>query len=221
MTDQLLKMEKLNAENYPAWCFRMKSYLVIEGLWDVIEKMPPADEDDEWIRKDEITRAKINLMVDDSQIPYIIEAKSAREAWMSLRVQHHKFNSILLTFRSMCRLRMSEDDDVNKHLASYSRYICQLHILGFTLPDIVITANLMASLPNSYVDLILDVDNKINVEGINIPYKQVFEMVRAWKKPPTKQNHDAVNISLSDTSLGDVAKLVSSPKSPRHLRNKC
>ncbi len=204
----------------------MKSYLVIEGLWDLIEREPPSNRNIEWVRRDEIARAKIGLLVEDSQIPFIVNAKTAKEAWVALRLQHEKFNSKLLAFRKMCQLRLLEGGSMEQHITAFTKYICQLSVLGVNLPDIVITGIIMSSLPNSNLDLILDVEKRMKEEG-NIPYKKVFEMLleghKKLKVTPSKQYHNNLNGSLNgETGLEERMKAVaSSPNSPRHLRNRC
>ncbi|KAL6178374.1 hypothetical protein ACLB2K_049892 [Fragaria x ananassa] len=81
-------LELLNMDNYEHWSLRVKTYLLAEGLWKVIEAGgdPPKLEDDEekfdaWSRKNAKALHVIHITCGSGIFPFISETTSARVAW--------------------------------------------------------------------------------------------------------------------------------------------
>ena len=84
------KIEKLGSDNYQVWNFKLELLLIKEGLWENVNETAPKEPNEKWLKNDNKARATIGLLVEDNQLIQIREAKTAREAWESLRKYHEK-----------------------------------------------------------------------------------------------------------------------------------
>lgn len=153
-------MTKLNSENYSVWCYKMELMLIDDNLWEVIEEAKPDDLDATklaaWKKKDDKARARIGLLVEDDQLLHIRNAKSAKDSWNALKEYHQKstLSSKVLLLKRICRSVLIEGGDMEAHINSFSNNISQLSALGQDLPDNLIAALLLGSLPESYDTLV-------------------------------------------------------------------
>ena len=79
-------MQKLNGANYSEWNYKLELLLIKEKLWEVIVESKSELVNAAWILKDNEVRA--TTLVEDNQLQHIQKAKTAREAWDSLREYH-------------------------------------------------------------------------------------------------------------------------------------
>lgn len=82
-TGSLYNFEKLRGrENYIDWRFQMKNFLMHDDLWKCISGYAEGDTTSVEVRgrRDERAICKINLMVEKSVFPYVMQATTAAEA---------------------------------------------------------------------------------------------------------------------------------------------
>jgi hypothetical protein len=83
---------KLNATNWHTWSKEVETYLTMEDLWDVIDPDEAEPTIASAIKRDKKAFAQIWFLVDaDSREP-IVETKSGRTAWASLKAEYEKDN---------------------------------------------------------------------------------------------------------------------------------
>ena len=93
MAEKFLQFfEKLNNKNYIHWCFRMEMVLVQNDCWDVIGAAKPTDAEKaaEWQKQDNKARYFITLCVDNNQLTYVKNNKTAKEVWNALKMFHQR-----------------------------------------------------------------------------------------------------------------------------------
>ena len=83
--------EVLNKDNYVAWSFRVKTYLMAQDLWEIVEATtkPPRLEDDEvafkaWNKKNFLTLHVIHISCGPDTFSDILGISSAKTAWDTL-----------------------------------------------------------------------------------------------------------------------------------------
>ncbi|GBN42341.1 Retrovirus-related Pol polyprotein from transposon TNT 1-94 [Araneus ventricosus] len=147
---------KLNANNYSVWKFKMEMILIKEDLFHLIEDDTPSQPDEKYIKKDRQARAIINLCIEDSQIIHIKYETTAKATWNKLKTIHERSNlsSKLFLLRKLYATKMSEDGNMNEHIAQTLELIDKLKTVGEEIKDDHIAALLLVSVPKSYDTLI-------------------------------------------------------------------
>ncbi|GBN13868.1 hypothetical protein AVEN_129991-1 [Araneus ventricosus] len=142
---------KLNANNYSVWKFKMEMILIKEDLFHLIEDDMPSQPDEKYIKKDRQARAIINLCIEDSQIIHIKYETTAKATWNKLKAIHERSNlsSKLFLLRKLYATKMSEDDNMNEHIAQMLELIDKLKAVGEEIKDDHIAALLLVSVPKS------------------------------------------------------------------------
>lgn len=159
MTDNYrpsFQIEKLNNNNYAVWKFRVKQMLINLEVWSVVVEEAPENPDAAWKKKNDYAFSTISLLVDDNQLTHIINAKSAKEVWKALEDYHQKSSesSIVHLYRTLCRMRLSEDGDMEDHINNVQDTVNRLNVLGEEIRDKFAAAILLESLPDSYDPLV-------------------------------------------------------------------
>ncbi|KAM5580889.1 hypothetical protein ABKV19_010215 [Rosa sericea] len=85
----MVNLKALNHDNYEHWSFRVETYLLAEGLWDVVESTnePPNQEDPkfkDWQKNNAKALHAIHISCGDDAESSISGIKTAREAWIKL-----------------------------------------------------------------------------------------------------------------------------------------
>ena len=94
-TDNALKVEKLNGENYHGWKFQMKMYLIRNDLWDIttgtetLADDATAEEQRKFKKRENLALASACLSLASLQI-YIRSAGNAKEAWENRKSHFQK-----------------------------------------------------------------------------------------------------------------------------------
>lgn len=148
-------IEKLNEDNYYNWKFKMKMYLVKEGLWSVIEEA--AQQTDAWNKKDMEAFAIISLCVEDCQLIHIRNEKTAKDAWNSLQSQHERvtLSSKVSLMRRICSMHLSEGDNMKVHINTMMELFDKLRAIGSeSFTEDWKVSMILSSLPPSYDSLI-------------------------------------------------------------------
>ena len=155
-------VQKLNGENYPVWSYKLQLMLIRDDLWSVIKDPTPILIDAAWRKKDDQARALIGLMVEDNQLMHIMAADTARAAWDTLKEYHQKatLTSKVHLLKRLCRLVLKESGDMEEHINTFSNYVTQLAALGQCLPDDLMAALLLGSLPESFDTLVTALESR-------------------------------------------------------------
>src|SRR5579862_5076644 len=87
-------IEKLDADNFHAWKFKMQMVLVDKELWDIVdgsETAPPENQADQlkaWKGKDKKALATICLSIKDSELVHVRSCVTSKDAWAKLGEVH-------------------------------------------------------------------------------------------------------------------------------------
>lgn len=168
MNSKTENIEKLNNRNYFNWKYRMELLLIKEDLWEVIgtNNIPTGERALlRWQKKDNKARAFIGLAAEDSQLVHVRGKKTAAETWEALREVHEKHTLVnkIHLIKRISSLRMKEDGNMENHINEISNLFQRLLDLGDTqLSDEWKVGFLLASLPQNYSTLALEVRRKVN-----------------------------------------------------------
>jgi len=147
--------------NYHAWRFRIIRILKEKGLLEAIED----SEDSISPSKDNQAFTIITLNIKDSQIPYIQDPSSTRDAWKSLKEVHQgiRMNGRMILMQRLWGLKMTEADDMAQHLTQFRELANQLRGLwqdGKGMEDSELATILTLSLPESYEPLVMALQSR-------------------------------------------------------------
>ena len=149
--------------NYSAWRFVLTRLLKDKGYWEVIvpaqvpsgTEVPKLDE-----KKDNAAFSLIVSTIKYSQVGYIEQCNTAKEAWEKLAEIHEGIGARgrrALT-QQLTTMRLTEGGDVQTHLDTFKRTATRLKALGAALDDIDLVNWLIISLPKSYDPLAMSLD---------------------------------------------------------------
>ena len=101
--------------NYNAWRFRIVRILKEKNLLEAIEDKSVST------AKDDQAFTIITLNIKDSQIPHIQDARTAHEAWKSLKEVHQGIgtNGRMVLMQRLWALKMAEGQDMAEHLNQF------------------------------------------------------------------------------------------------------
>lgn len=132
--DTKVYIEKLNNKNYFNWKYKMELMLIKEKAWHTIQEDEPAAAGTTnaaliaWRILDGTARALIGLNVDDSQLQYVRNTTTAKNAWKALKDVHEKstLTNKITVMRKMYDEKMHEGQDIEQHLGKMNGYFQQL-----------------------------------------------------------------------------------------------
>jgi hypothetical protein len=151
-----ISLAKLGNDNYEAWSYKMKMFLLREDLSDVITGVAPAATEAAalaaWKKRDGKALATIALSVEDSQVSLIKKKTTAKEAWEALQEYHQKntLSNKVSLLEKICLTRLEEGGDMEKHIYVMEEMFEKLSVLGRDLEEDFRVALILSSLPDSY-----------------------------------------------------------------------
>lgn len=165
MAETHFSITKLN-KNYQVWKHKVELLLIKDELWYTVSEVRPGNPDEKWLKADRQARATIGLLVEDDQLRHVKDARSAREAWASLKDYHQKAsltNQVYLLKR-LCSMKLAEDVDMETHINHMLNFVDELAALGEMLKHKLIIAMLLSSLPDSYSTLVTALETRAENE---------------------------------------------------------
>ncbi|GBN06771.1 Retrovirus-related Pol polyprotein from transposon TNT 1-94 [Araneus ventricosus] len=218
---------KLNANNYSVWKFKMEMILIKEDLFHLIEDDTPSQPDEKYIKKDRQARAIINLCIEDSEIIHIKYETTAKATWNKLKTIHERSNlsSKLFLLRKLYATKMSEDGNMNEHIAQMLELIDKLKAVGEEIKDDHIAALLLVSVPKSYDTLITALEarpeNELTPELIKNKLTDEYNRRKEQDSDRNLAQAFKTNISFKTRNQNKNDKFCTFCKKPGHLRDFC
>lgn len=150
-------IEKLIGSNYTSWKLSVKMLLMREDLWQFVEEDIPSSQLREWKKGNEKALATIVLSLDKSQYSYVNKCNNAKDAWLLL--QDHYENKTLVSKISMlkkiCTKKFLDGSSMENHLLQFDELFSMAESMEIVFPEIFKIAFLLASMPDSYDNLVV------------------------------------------------------------------
>jgi len=145
--------------NYHAWHFRIIQILKEKDLLSAIEDTTLTSTNDHQ------AFIIITLNIKDSQIPYIQDATTTKEAWVAHKQVHQGIgmNGRMVLMQRLWALKMPEGDDMARHLNQFPELANQLQSLsehGKGMEDRKLVTILTLSLPPFYEPLVMALQSR-------------------------------------------------------------
>ncbi|CAB0007369.1 unnamed protein product [Nesidiocoris tenuis] len=173
----LSSVEKLRGrENYVTWKFQITNLLKYEGLWQLVKseisgnasgqspgsgsnQAPAAElQSDLSARRDEKALSRINLTLDKSVFPYVMQATSAREAWKALAAafEDDGLSRWVSLLRRLCCMKLERFQSVEAYINEAKFVSEQLSAINQPIPDKLLAGMILQGLTPDYDPMIMD-----------------------------------------------------------------
>jgi hypothetical protein len=141
-----INITPLTAENYYVWSSRVKMLLAAKDLW------PAVDPGNVLPELDTKAQATIGLHVGDNFLPTVIQAPTAREAWLALQnmFQASSMARKLALMRELNDLRLEPSESMAAYVNRARQLQQDLAGAGHILPPADVAARLLMGLPKAY-----------------------------------------------------------------------
>lgn len=200
MESNNIRINKLTNGNWPTWKYKVELLLLKDGLQDVVSRARNNDEDEAtWNKKDGQAKAIIGLSLEDSQLIHVRKLKTAKEYWDALKQYHEQctVTSKVFILKKLCRSVMQENGNMEEHIASMLDLVDQYHSQeANALPDSLVVALILSSLPESYSTMITALESRKDDElTINlVKNKLIHEFRRRNESQQINENEIALKV---------------------------
>lgn len=160
--------------NYNAWRFRIVQILKEKDLLAALEDPAVST------TKDDQAFTIITLNIKDSQIPYIQDMTTTKDAWAALKEVHQGIgmNGRMVLMQRLWSLKMVEGDDMAQHLNRFRELANQLRSLsldGKGMDDSELVTILTLSLPESYEPLVMALQSRSDTVTFDTMAGRLFQ----------------------------------------------
>ena len=218
LTQSMKKLDGAMAtgqSNYNAWRFRIVRILKEKDLLSTIEDSDiPVS-----ASKDNQAFTIITLNIKDSQIPYIQDTRTTKEAWSALQEVHNGIgmNGRMVLMQRLWGLRMSEGDDMAQHLNLFRELSNQLQSLsqdGKGIDDTELVTILTLSLPESYEPLVMALQSRTDTVTFDIMAGRLLQ------ESDRRQISQTTNSIQGGSNASQTAFTAQPPTVPRGQRGR-
>uniref|UniRef100_A0ABD2WIJ6 Copia protein n=1 Tax=Trichogramma kaykai TaxID=54128 RepID=A0ABD2WIJ6_9HYME len=161
-TSDLKNISKFNGQNFQLWKFQIKTILVAHDLLDIVEgaTVKPVSTSTNaneaaikaWVKSNAKAMFVISSSIEYSQLDYLINCTTASEMWIKLSNIHEQkstSNKLTLTTR-FHEYKKAPGDTVSQHIAKIENLASQLKDIGQLVPEVMIMAKIISTLPSKY-----------------------------------------------------------------------
>ena len=172
-------------ENYDIWSIKMRTLLLSQGLWNIVEEGYKTYEEGEVLTleqkkalvKDQMTDAKALFLIQqgvaESLFSRIIAAKTSKEAWDKLREEFQGSAKIVAVKiqtlrRQFQNLQMRESEKVKDYFSRVIEVVNQMRTYGEEINDQKIVEKILISLPEKYEYIVAAIEESKDLSTLTI-----------------------------------------------------
>lgn len=185
-----ISFEKLNNHNYMHWSFRMRMFLIKEGIWNVVNNAAAAANAD-LADAGQKALAFICLNVDDNQLVHVESAANGRAAWLALSSYHQRNtvgNKIRLLSR-LFRMHMMPGESMEDHLSKMSEILSELTAIGAGVEEPIAVCAVMRSVSDDYEGLVTALeaweDERLTLSNVKAKLMEEYDRKRDRQETET------------------------------------
>lgn len=141
---------KLGSENYATWKPKMRSVLIVKGLWDPV--IGTVTDDARGRAKDAQALALITLYVEDHHLSTLEECDTSQEAWEKLE-EIFKAKSLakrLQHCRALTTLKLKNGESLTTYISRAKGIRDELMAAGYDVKTDEIVLSVLAGLPKEF-----------------------------------------------------------------------
>lgn len=175
------QIEKLNPENYASWSIQMRSLLITQDYWDVIETQLNAaasqEEKSAWKIRDNKALAMITLSVNKSELIHIKECKSSNQAWNKLESIYRANNPArkVNLFKQLVRFRFASNEKYSVQINKFCSLAEDLKDVDVNIPEELLSIFLLCSLPNEMENFVVAIESRDNLPNLDQLKNKILE----------------------------------------------
>lgn len=206
------KADRLSAENYIPWSYRMEFLLSKLGLWEAVtENAPTATtgnqvEVESWKKKDRLALIEIGLACDDTNIVHVKQCSSAKQAWKRLK-DHHQHMTLGARNRITNEMRtkkLEQGGSMRVHLDALFGFFNKLNELGAPVSDQEAVRIMLTSVGDEYDALVTGMETW-DEEKVTV-YAVKSKLMDEWEKKKLKSSTNSSRVKLSRKSYRSAIK---------------
>ncbi|KAJ7962170.1 Retrovirus-related Pol polyprotein from transposon TNT 1-94 [Quillaja saponaria] len=189
-----------SGENYQFWKVKMKTLLLADGLWNIVEygfNMPDNEEELSTTQKQKLDTdqmldakalSKIQNGVSPTIFPRIIRANLAKEAWKILEKEFHGDNkSITVKLQSLRRqfenLRMKDVEVVKDYFSKVIEIVNQMRTFGEVTNKKIVE-------PENYDSIVAAIDESKDLSTLSV--EQLMGSLQSHEERRLKRNDEQI-----------------------------
>lgn len=207
-----LHLTKLDGSNYPAWKFKVKMLLTHKRLWNSV-----SGEDND-AEKSAKAMSLIGLSVQDSQIVYIQDCATGKDAWdkLSSLYENTGVANKMHLMEELMTSKMDVGTMAHKHIEKLRSIVGKLGTIGAAVSDDHYKMALLRSLPDSYDGLVVTLENIMDTLSIEDIHDRIIrEEARKGKSDGSSGNN------LSEKLLHSKDIRCHFCKKKGHIKSQC
>lgn len=164
------RVEKFTGENFHLWKFKLMMLLEKHDLWGIVdgtEVLPEGATNkarQEFHKRERRAMAEICLSLGDTQLPFVMTAKTAKEAWKKLEDHYEKkslANKLFLRKKFFTAVKL-EGDSMVSHINKMKTLAAQMEAVGAPVTEDDVVTTLLCSLPEDYSNLITALEARMD-----------------------------------------------------------
>ncbi|XP_038983671.1 uncharacterized protein LOC120111184 [Phoenix dactylifera] len=172
-------------ENYEFWKVKMRTLLLSEGLWNIVEKGFEDPDDESGLSDAQRKRLDANRMTDARALskiqngvsptifPRIIRANTAKQAWETLQREFQgdsKAITVKLQFlrREFENLKMKQSESVKDYFSRVINVVNQMKTYGEDISDQKIVEKILISLPEKYDYIVVAIEESKDLSTLSV-----------------------------------------------------
>ena len=165
-------------EKYDQWSMQMKSIFITQDIWEIIqdgyEKPKDANEEASWDetkktqykqnkRRDHYALSIIYRGVDETILPTIMAATTAKEAWSILETKYRGSEKVILfklqsLWGQFDSLQMNENESIQSYVDRVSNIVNQIRSNGDTIEDVKIIRKILRTLTKKFDHIVAAIE---------------------------------------------------------------
>lgn len=239
MANSNYQVEKLNPDNYASWSIQIRSLLITQDLYDVLEltlnETATAQEKAAWIIRDRKALATITLAVRSSELIHLKDCKSAKEAWCKLENIYRAKDPTrkVNLFKQFVRFKFTSDEKYGTQINKYFSLVDDLRNVDINFPDEILSIFLLCSLPPELENFVVAIESRDVLPSIEQLKNKILEVelrrndnvsvgkeqVCAIKNKKSNFNKNASNLNSNQSRNKDVKCFQCGKKG--HIKSQC
>lgn len=210
-------IEKLKGRrNYHEWKIAVKSYLILKGLYEVIENDISPDESPETNAR---AISEITLLLETDLFNYLADTKSAKKVWDNLgeAFEDTGVTRKVTILNQLVSVRLVQYKSIENYINAILLYYNKSKTAGFKIQEDVIASLMLGGLPEEYKAMILGIENS----GVELTIDYVKTVLLQGIPDPFENKEDDKAMAAT-CSLGQGKKRKCFKcGSPKHIVFQC
>jgi len=168
----------------------MESILVYNDLWQYVDgtEVKPAENAQDWMKKDAKALALINLSITHSQLSHVKKAETSRGAWDILKGVFESKGPVrkATLYKQLLRMEKGPNITMTQHVNEFSSKAGQLEEAGIEIPEELLSIMLLGSLPTQFENFSVAIESRDDIPSLEVLKAKLKEKEARQNERDTK-----------------------------------